>query len=293
MPPSGGREGKLTKSNRLLGIGKVKRGQQDQIAHLSHAVDIEFFPGIGRPVIIVVDAGKEMKHGNFFPIKRHVVASADVVRFPDLSPSWAALADTKPLKSVLERVPNTVKRFSRKRPTMSRLSIAFVAFVSGLRSAKAREPYRPSSSAEKATNTIVRAGLGRQAAHPARQIEQHGGSRSVVVGARMNLSFGARSSGAEMALAEMIVVRADDDIFLCQRGVGAGKNADDIFRPLAILPQTHLQAHDAVGNGLRGRFLVRVDFLLQRSKGDAVRAKPFFHDLALYLGGDQAIAAAP
>ena len=105
-----------------------------------------------------------------------------------------------------------------------------------------REPYRPTLRREGDKHDRARR-LGLQSAEPARQIEHHGGSRSVVVGAVMNLSFALRGSWRQIARAKMIVVGADDDIFVCQLGVGAGEICRRYFpRALTTSSQIHLQA---------------------------------------------------
>ena len=71
------------KIDRFLGIGDLQRGQHDKIADFCHPVDVQFFPGIGGSVVVIMNARKEMKHGNFLAVKGHVVAASNVVGFAD------------------------------------------------------------------------------------------------------------------------------------------------------------------------------------------------------------------
>ena len=72
-----------------------------------------------------------MQHRDFLIVERHMIAAADAVGFDDFETEGAGRAGYDRAQVFAERVPNTVKRSSRKRPTISRLSIALVVVAVG------------------------------------------------------------------------------------------------------------------------------------------------------------------
>src|SRR5688572_14884051 len=119
----------------------------------------------------------------------------------------AQAASTSSRHSAADSPPRTCSLFFRRRPTMSMLSMPTVVFrstpPSGLR-VYIVEPIAPSSSAEGDQDDVA-AQLGLPGLEDARDLEQRGGPRGVVVGAVVDLARAGRHRRAS-AVAEVIVV---------------------------------------------------------------------------------------
>ncbi len=79
-----------------------------------------------------------------------------------------------------------------------------------------------------------------QATQPFNQVKKDGCSRGVVIRSVMHLSLRARVPRAKVTQPYMVVMGADDNIFLFEFRIGAWKNGDHVVAPLRYFLQRYV-----------------------------------------------------
>ena len=113
------------------------------------------------------------------------------------------------------------------------------------------EPHRPFSSPavpQKDDAALGPNALGRAFRVSVRHGQQPGGTGAIVIGAVVDVV----AVGQRRAEADVIEVRADDDIFVLQYGVAAFENADHVFGVIRFTLDGHFQAEFLGGVQLEG-----------------------------------------
>ena len=113
---------------------------------------------------------------------------------------------------------------------MSKLSIATMLSIgTGACSTKYCEPSSPCSSPVKFAKMIERRGGLR--GEQARELHHRGCARRIVVGAAANgVPRASGSSAPSVERAEVVEVRADDDVLIAQRRIAAAQQREHVLR---------------------------------------------------------------
>ena len=210
-------------------FGHLVKNRKGQPPDPHHAVAIDFRGHVGGPVIALVQIGVQKERGNAAIVERVVIgiglSSARRNPASGRHPGCSCLPSAADRTAVRE--PKTSTRSARNAPIMSRLSMNLTRLSGRVGSAvQCFEPKRPFSSPSKQIKRIDRRGaIGMRGKGPG-QLEDARGAAGVVVGAGIDRP--RRVVVARAAVAQVIVMGADDDRLILQQGIASRQQGEDI-----------------------------------------------------------------